>query len=217
MKKIHREDEVGGRQLVGLRVDDDDRGEEEQQPDHRRAAVEPAEQPRRRGRAGRSRRSASVTSLPRRRERDPDRRSSDGRDRCREGEPLHEEERERHQRRRSNGKNQPGPAADPVRGGARQSPSTTPARARTHGECSRPTSARTKSADPLHGATVASASPPRRHPAGRLSRLDRRCVTIYRDSRHKERNHMTAITVPHDPQRRPSRRHRRTPGSRSGS
>ena len=41
-----READIGGRQLVGLRVDDDDRGIDEQQPDDRRAAVEPAEEPR---------------------------------------------------------------------------------------------------------------------------------------------------------------------------
>ena len=34
----------------------------------------------------------------------------------------------------------------------------------------------------FHAATVASAWPTRRHPAGRLSGLDERCVTIYRDT-----------------------------------
>jgi hypothetical protein len=39
---------------------------------------------------------------------------------------------------------------------------------------------------PIHVATVASALPGRRHPAGRLSALDKRCVTIYRDTTIKK-------------------------------
>ena len=133
-----------------------DRGVEEQQPHHRRAAVEPAEEPR--GEVEQEDRDEGAGDrLPCRRDGDPDP-DQDGRDRCGEGELLHEEERKRHQRDLE--RQEPARAsADPVHGGGGE-PLDGAGEGEEHGECSRPTRrAETRLSDPPGNGSQRSVAP----------------------------------------------------------